>query len=202
MKKAVGAAPRGRPPVGARLNRQSIRLPGYDYAQPGSYFITLVTQHRFCAFGAVADGRMNMNPIGRMVKTVWDEIPAYYPGVGIDAAVVMPNHFHGIIVLAGAAPRGCPIPVESDGQAGAPAPTIPAKPLSLPDVVHRFKSLTTARYRDGVKQYAWPDFPGHFWQRNYHEHIIRDDAEMARIRHYIANNPIQWQRDRFHIVPR
>jgi REP element-mobilizing transposase RayT len=235
--------------------RRSIRLPGYDYSRSGAYFMTLVTQHRFCAFGAIVDGVMNLNPIGRMVRDTWNEVPGHYPGIGIDAFVVMPNHAHGIIVLrdeppavtVGAGPRACPngsatagpracpdrfprgcpngsatansrfsdsgfggqprgvAPTGAANQSGThggvPLQTIPSKRLSLPDVVHRFKSLTTARYIAGVKQYAWPEFPGHFWQRNYHEHIIRDDAELNRIRDYIANNPAQWDRDRFHIAP-
>ena len=71
----------------------------------------------------------------------------------------------------------------------------PGGRMSLSDVVHRFKSLTTARYRDGVKQQGWPRFDGRFWQRNYHEHIVRDAAELDRIRRYIAQNPANWARD-------
>jgi len=165
---------------------------------------------------------MHLNVIGEMVRDVWNEIPAHYPGIDIDASVVMPNHFHGIIILrretetaVGAGPRACPFTVAGpracpplngttnrghDIPAGQPQGVAPtAKRLSLPDVVHRFKSLTTARYRHGVKQYAWPDSPGHFWQPNYHEHIIRDDMDLNRIRDYIINNPAQWDRDRFHV---
>jgi putative transposase len=67
--------------------------------------------------------------------------------------------------------------------------------MSLPDVVHRFKTLTTKRYADGVKQSNWPPFPGKVWQRNYYERVIRDEAELDRARRYIETNPAQWQMD-------
>jgi putative transposase len=89
------------------LNRHHcrfIRLGGYDYTQPGSYFITICTQNRACLFGQIVDGAMVLSDAGRMVQTVWDEIPVHYAGVAIDTFVVMPHHIHGIIVLVGAAP--------------------------------------------------------------------------------------------------
>jgi len=70
--------------------------------------------------------------------------------------------------------------------------------MSLPDVVHRFKSLTTARYRHGVKDEGWPPFPGRVWQRNYWEHVIRDEEALRQIREYIVNNPARWAEDRMH----
>jgi putative transposase len=81
---------------------------------------------------------------------------------------------------------------QKTGQARRPAPT---KILSLPDVVHHFKTMTTKRYIDGVKQWGWAPFPGKLWQRNYYEHIIRNEKEMNEIREYIANNPKQWDLD-------
>jgi putative transposase len=122
-----------------------------------------------------------------MIESVWNEMSAFYPGVGTDEFVVMPNHVHGIVILVGAAPRGRP----ESGQPQGVAPT-----LSLPDVVHRFKTMTTKRYADGVKQLGCPPFPGRLWQRNYHEHIVRNEESLNRIRAYIANNPLQWELDR------
>ncbi len=190
-------------------HRRSIRLKGYDYSQAGAYFITIVTKDRACLFGNVVDGKMRLNDAGRMIQSVWCEIPAFYSGVDVDEFVVMPNHIHGIVVLVGAAPRGRPgYPVAGDvtGQARGPGPTLtgdvigqaqgPAPTLSLPDVVHRFKTLTTKRYADGVKQCDRPSFPGRVWQRNYYEHIIRDEESLNRIREYVVNNPLQWELDR------
>lgn len=133
-------------------------------------------------------GEMQLNDAGLMVQSVWNEIPSFYPGVEIDAFVVMPNHIHGIVVLVGATPCSRPDDGGDDvGQARGPAPTVG---LSLGDVVHRFKTMTTKRYADDVEQSGWPAFPGRLWQRNYYEHIIRNDDSLDRIREYIADNPL------------
>ncbi len=89
--------------------RRSIRLQRYDYSQAGAYFITICTQNRECMFGEIADRKMVPNPAGNMIQTVWDEIPFHYAGIQIDAFAIMPNHIHGIIVIVGATPRGCPV---------------------------------------------------------------------------------------------
>jgi putative transposase len=126
-------------------HRRSFRLRGYDYAQAGAYFVTICTQNRKWLFGEIVDGEMRMNDVGKMVQTVWNELPQYYRDVDIDTFIVMPNHVHGILVLGvGAGPRACP----TSGQPQGVAPT-----MSLPAVVHRFKSLTTTRYRYGVMRY-------------------------------------------------
>jgi len=152
-------------------NRRSIRLKGYDYSGPGAYFVTICTRNRMCMFGHIATGEMRLNDAGQMVQSVWDGIPAHYTGIETDAFVVMPNHVHGIVIIAG------------------------ATGMSLPDVVHRFKTMTTKRYVDGVKQNGWPWFDGKLWQRNYWEHIIRNEHELNRVREYITNNPAKWDMD-------
>lgn len=222
-----------------RHHRRSIRLKGYDYSQPGAYFITIVTQDRACLFGEVVDGEMQLNLAGRMVQRVWEEMPVFYPGVETDAFVVMPNHIHGIVVLVEAGPCACPdrlarpamgqpqgvVPTMTEPDSGqpqgvAPTPTNPdptATPiadgpqgiapttgrsredeptLSLPDVVHRLKTMTTRLYADGVRQSGWLPFRGRLWQRNYYEHIIRDDDELNFVRQYILDNPARWDVDR------
>ena len=190
--------------------RRSIRLREYDYTTAGAYFVTICTQNRDCLFGDIVDGDMVLNDAGRMVQSVWDGMSAHYAGIETDAFVIMPNHIHGIVTV-GAAPRGRPDSGQDSGQAQRPAPTVTdcgqaqgpaptvsvtAASLSLPDVVHRFKTLTTKRYTDGVKQHGWPPYPGRVWQRNYYEHIIRDGHDLNRTREYIVNNPAQWDLDR------
>lgn len=168
-------------------NRRSIRLQGYDYTQPGAYFITIVTQDRECLFGEVADGEMRLNEAGRVVEQCWLAIPDHFPRAALDAFVVMPNHIHGIVWIVGARhavplPGDVPIPTE---QFGKPIPG------SIPTIIRSFKSATTKR----INEYRQtPGLP--VWQRNYYEHIIRDDDELNRIRKYIANNPLQWALDR------
>ena len=172
-------------------HRRSIRLRGYDYTQVGAYFVTIRINGGGCLLGEVVDGVMYPGAAGKMVQTVWEEIPGRYPGVDVDAFVVMPNRVHGVIVLhsVGATPRGRPEP----GQAQGPAPTMST--MSLPDVVHRFKSLTTSKYSGGVREGSGPPFERRLWQRNYYEHVIRNDDELDRIRQYIVGNPVKWEQD-------
>src|SRR3972149_7661939 len=106
-----------------RHHRRSIRLPAYDYAQAGAYFVTICTQDRQAVLGEVTCGEMVLNGPGQMVQAIWRELPQRYPGVDVDAFVVMPNHVHGIIVLVGAGPPACPRgsgPPEGGGHSGAP----------------------------------------------------------------------------------
>ena len=86
--------------------------------------------------------------------------------------------------------------IEKSGQPRGVAPTV----LSLPDVVHRFKTMTTKRYIDGVTQNGWLPFTGKLWQRNYWEHIIRNENDLAEIREYIRNNPARWESDELFIT--
>ena len=81
--------------------RRSIRLSGYDYQSAGAYFVTLCTQNRLCLFGDIANGEMILNDSGHMVHRIWNELPLFYPGADIDAFQIMPNHFHGIVILVG-----------------------------------------------------------------------------------------------------
>ncbi len=228
-----------RKPPNANLEnhrRRSIRLRGYDYSQAGAYFVTICTQNREYLFGNIVGGEMISNDAGNMIQIVWDEIPSHYAGTEIDEFVVMPNHIHGIVVIAvgatpcgcpGTTPRGCPVtpprgcPVTTprgcpgvigqargkgqprggaSGENGQPrgvAPTVnTVGPLTLGDIVHRFKTMTTKRYADGVHQLNWRSFPGKLWQRNYWEHIVRNEGELNRIREYIHNNPLKWELDR------
>ncbi len=199
-------------------HRRSIRLKGYDYSQAGAYFLTICAQNKKCLFGDIVDGEMRLNDAGMMIQTVWYEIPAHYPGIETDEFVIMPNHVHGIAVIVGAAPRGRPDVGSRPGLGGHPdggqarnfvgaaprgRPDVgdhpdpgEARTLSLPDVVHRFKTMTTKRYADGVKNLGWQPFPGKLWQRNYWEHIVRNEFELQTIREYICNNPTRWELDK------
>ncbi len=187
-------------------HRRSIRLRGFDYARSGWYFITVVVHHGFCLFGDIENGAMVTNDAGRMIESVWKEIPIHYSGIGIDAFQIMPNHFHGIITIGmsvGADLRVCPNEIHEfpshvsgrpqgadNGHPQGGAPT-----LSLPNVVQRFKSMTTRRYIEGVRIYGWPSFHNRLWQRNYFEHIIRNDIDLSRVCQYIRSNPEQWADD-------
>ncbi len=186
-------------------HRRSIRWVGYDYSEAGAYFVTVCVQDHLCLFGEIANDEMRMNEAGCMVQATWEEMPSHYPGVEIDAFVVMPNHMHGIIRLCpkpvGTGPCACPdhgVQTRSIG-GGQPQGVAPTKTggslLSLADVVRRFKSLTTKRYAEGVRGQGWPAFHERLWQRNYYEHVIRGEESLNRIRRYIENNPMSWAFD-------
>src|SRR3970040_2944705 len=164
-------------------HRRSIRLQGYDYAQEGVYFVTVCTQNRVCLCGAVADGAMQLNNPGQIAKAAWDELPARFPSVRLDAFIVMPNHVHGIIMV------GAQFIAPSDGFGTATinqgainrAPT-------LGEMVRAYKAVSTRL----IRQAGTPDFA---WQRNYYEHVIRDEESLNRIRQYILDNPERWEFD-------
>ena len=161
--------------------RRALRLPGYDYAQAGAYFVTICTRDRICVLGDVVDGEVRLSELGEMVNSVWLELPRHYPHVRLDAWVVMPNHVHGILLL------------EPDGDmAGAglkPAPT-GRRRHGIPEVVRAFKTFSAGGI-NAVRGTAGTSF----WQRNYYEHVIRDEASLDHIRHYIVDNPARWDED-------
>ncbi|MCR4299869.1 MAG: transposase [Gallionella sp.] len=181
-------------------HRRSIRLQDYDYSQAGAYFVTICVQGKECLFGAIENGAMMSNEAGRMMEKIWNGLTVFYPGVAAGTFVVMPNHIHGIIHFVGAGPRACPVlhagqpRVGANGQPQGVAPTA----LSLGDVVHRFESMTARRYADGVNQHGWQPFCGRLWQRNYYEHIIRNEDDYRGIAEYIGDNPRRWEEDTLH----
>ena len=170
----LGEMGRGRPsaPYGKMImtrydpekhHRRSIRLPGFDYARPGGYFVTICTHERGCLFGDVVDGQMVLNEYGRVAESSWQSIPRHFSHVRLDAFVVMPNHVHGVIVIRGR------------GEAFA------AKSVST-------RKINRIRGTPGIP----------LWQRNYYEHIIRDEADWNEIRSYISENPLRWELDENH----
>ena len=172
-------------------NRKSLRLKGYDYSTPGKYFITICAQDREMRFGEIINGKMITNDVGKMIETVWREIPQFYPGIGIDAFQIMPNHFHGIIVIMETCQSwGIDTAMNSNDitDRGTGPRAWPVK-LSLPDVMHRFKTMTTKRYVDGVKNSGWERFNKKLWQRSYWERIIMSERHLKRVRVYIEKNP-------------
>lgn len=164
--------------------RRSIRLKGYDYSQPGAYFITICAQDRACIFGEIVDGQMRLSPAGEIVREEWYKTAAIRPNVELDEFVVMPNHIHGIILIND---------IGRDTSRRVPTMERFGKPTSnsIPTIVRLFKSVTTKRIN---QMRGTPAVP--VWQRNYYEHIVRNDKEMDRIRQYVVNNPMQWYYDR------
>ncbi len=186
------------PAAGRFGNRRSIRLKGYDYTQPGAYFVTICTQDRQCLFGEVVEGEMLLNDAGNIVETEWRSLPQRFPGIQTDTFVVMPNHIHGVILVGarfiapmrvnpGAINRNEGAINRNEGAINRNEGAINRAP-TLGDIVRAFKAVTSRRIRQqGCTAFAW--------QRNYYEHIIRNEQTFVRVREYIANNPRQWALD-------
>ena len=172
--------------------RKSNRLQNYDYFQAGYYFVTICTQNRKELFGEIVDSQMVTNTAGEMVIKTWNELPKFYHGIQMDQFQIMPNHVHGIIVIVGDGPRAVPNEPRAlpDGQPQGVVPT-----LSLSNVVHRFKTLATRLYVQGVHKKGWKPFNAKLWQRSFYDHIIRDEQSLNDIREYIQNNPLDWELD-------
>ncbi len=181
-----------------RHHRRSIRLRGYDYTRSGAYFLTVVTQDRLCLFGDVTDEGMSLNDAGKMVRSVWDRIPDRFPSIELDEFAVMPNHVHGIVVIhkspVGASLVGAPGDGGNAGSIDRQRENARVAP-ALGDVVGAYKSLTTVEYARRVDEDRWEPFNGRLWQRNYYEHVIRNDEEWNRVREYVLCNPMRWETD-------
>jgi putative transposase len=186
--------------LNARPLRQSLRLPGYDYASGGAYFVTICAEGRACRFGDVESEVMTANVAGLMVESWWNNLTIKFPAIALDAFVVMPNHVHGILLL-NAIGHGSPPQPETGGPAAPlhpePHPFVGLSP-ALGEVVRWFKTMTTNDYIRGVREFNLPRFDEKLWQRNYYEHIIRNDASLERIRAYIEANPSRWSEDTEH----
>jgi REP element-mobilizing transposase RayT len=179
-------------------HRRSLRLKSWDYASPGAYFVTIVTHFHTCRFGEIVDDTLQLNLAGEMIATAWEALPTRFPNIELDEWIVMPNHLHGIVMITdsnvGAPLVGAQSPDNSTIWAGtSPAPTLGA-------VIGAFKSMTTNEYIRGVRELGWSPFIKRLWQRNYYEHIIRNDHELGATRDYIFNNPLQWALDHDNLV--
>ncbi len=204
-------------------HRRSIRLKGYDYALPGAYFVTICCANRACLFGEVVDGEMILNPEGQVARREWQRLARRFPLADFFDFVVMPNHVHGIIVIrdvishtgaeqaqAPGLPQFTPAPGEHNGapgtgmqedlnpthRLGSPLrldnrPNVAAG--SLGAIVRAYKSASAYRIhaQRGASRSA-------VWQRNYYEHIIRNEADWRRIAAYIQANPLGWTEDQLH----
>ncbi len=188
-------------------HRRSIRLKGWDYRRPGYYFVTMVVHNRACLFGRIKNKKMILNDFGKICETCWLAIPDHFDNVTLDEYQIMPNHVHGIIVITkwidgvdtvggdvGAthsvgATHASPLRQQSKQNPNNDVPRGP-KPHSVGAVIGSFRSAVTNR----INKYRRT--PGaKLWQRNYWEHIIRDENELNRIRQYIKNNPLKWTDD-------
>ena len=260
--------------------RRAMRLRGYDYSHPGTYFVTACAQHRKCLFGTIIDGKMRLNEIGQIVVECWNRIPQHFPAVELSESVIMPNHFHGIIswgiteardpqlpvgarsprppeninprrgevpspitsnaprrgevpssvgtnaprrgevsspITSNAPRRGeVPSPITSNAiRRGEVSSPITSNAIRRGEVLSPITSNAPRRgevpsptlgkimayfkYQSTKHINQHHNTPGkRIWQRNYYDHIIRDDPDLQRLRQYIQNNPMEWLLDQLH----
>ena len=170
-------------------HRKSIRLKGYDYTNPNWYYVTICTYDKKKIFGEVENGKMILNKFGKIVEEEWIKTKEIRKNVDLDYYIIMPNHFHGIIInesnnkdVVGAIRRIAPTKERITLQSG-----------SLGALIGQFKSKVTKRIRfEGIPEFKW--------QRNYYEHIIRNDHDLYNIRTYIQNNPLKWELDDYYSI--
>ena len=185
-------------------HRRSIRLKGYDYSQAGLYFITLCTQDSLHLFGKITSDEMVLNDAGKMIEKWWNELKNKFANIELDEFVIMPNHFHGIIQIINTNPVGADLRVCPDVQqriypdnagdhekgehTGSPLHTM----------IQWFKTMSTNEYIRNVKNNRWTPFNKKLWQRNYYEHIIRNEKSYLHISEYIRTNPLKWLEDKYY----
>lgn len=173
--------------------RRSIRLRGYDYSQEGGYFVTICNKDRTCLFGTIVENKMQLNEAGRFVDDCWKQIPTHFPRVILDEYKIMPNHVHGIIMIEGNVGVQNLEPLQKSLR--EPTHETPENkfqhiiPNSMGSIVRGFKIGVTKWFRQNTRVHV-------VWQRNFYEHIIRNDDSLNRIREYIMYNPIRWAADR------
>lgn len=184
-------------------HRRSIRLKGYDYSSEGAYYVTIVVQGRECLFGEIIDGEMYLNEYGEIVQKWWHEIPNHFPNVVLGAFVIMPNHVHGIIWIIDKR-RGEVISPHNDpnnnilnknfdgtSNQGGDASQPPLQKPTLGQIVAYFKYQSTKEMNRIETDKAITKF----WQRNYYEHVIRDEKDLQNKTDYIESNPMLWDED-------
>lgn len=194
-----------------KYRNETTRLQGYDYSQPGYYFITICTEGRIHFFGEIVGFQMELSETGKMAWKCWNEIPDHFPFVIPDAFIVMPNHIHGIIRITEQMkihePDG-PIvgtqkiasPDEQDGKNGETQNI--ASPPSEKGNKFGPQSQNLASiirgYKIGVTKFCRQNNISFAWQPLFYDNIVRNDYDLQRIRKYIQDNPLNWKEDKFY----
>jgi len=150
-------------------NRKRLRLEDHDYNGPATYFVTICAARKETIFGDICGGCFYPTIIGDAIRSEWEQIPARFSSVLLGAFVVMPNHMHGLLTLQSASTK-------------------------LGVVIGHFKSIAVMRVRSELS-----DREALIWHRGYHDRIVRNPGELSRVRHYIEQNPANWDHDEHYI---
>jgi len=195
-------------------HRRSIRLKGVDYTQPGAYFVTICAFRREEIFGTEIGDRIQLSPIGKIIQAEWFRSAEIRKEIRLfeDECVVMPNHMHGIVwigneIVSADGARAVAVgangvrpiddaegmPNEQDTRAEQGTHRVPLRmaPRSLGSFIAGFKASVTSQAGRELNA-------ANIWQRNYYEHIIRNENELKNIWNYIDTNPLRWQEDQLH----
>ncbi|HEX9293346.1 MAG TPA: transposase [Gemmatimonadales bacterium] len=185
----------------ARCRRRSVRLWEYDYRRDGAYFVTICTHARTPLFGSIVNAHVRLSDAGTWARDCWYAIPRHFPQVSLDRFVIMPDHVHGIIVIQNRDADSGPVGPMSNGTDNVGARHV--VPLHTHDSVRRTfgrgirGSLATivGTFKSAVTRYMKDNgMTGRVWQRNYYEHVIRNDGDLYAIRRYIVTNPERWNK--------
>jgi putative transposase len=172
--------------------RKSLRLPNYDYSQPGGYFVTICTARRKNFFGCINNGIFKATDVAAVIQHVWEDLPNRFPIIILDAFVIMRNHLHGIIIVGAQfiAPSSVVAnEIENKNKNENEFEGVMNHAPTLGKIIRTFKSTSTRIIRkNAIPQFAW--------QRNYYEHVIRNEASLNHIRQYICTNHLRWELDR------
>jgi len=191
-------------------DRKSLRLPNYDYSANGYYFVTICAKFRYPWFGTINNGKMILNTKGRIVSEQWNWLQQHYAYVDLDEFIIMPDHFHGIIVIRNDIIRdmGYHVGAGRDRPLQLIHRPLPITHQSVPTVQQSISSIHTSttlhqqckikplyqligafktRSSKYIRKNGYDTFQ---WQRNYYERIIRDELELNKKRRYIRNNPV------------
>lgn len=159
----------------------SIRKPDWDYGSSGAYFTTICTKERERFFGRVQNRKMERSEIGNLVQKFWAEIPNHFPFVELGESVVMPDHFHGIVIINNSTTNQSAEMLKLGISTIADKKRDKWKPGILGVIINQFKRICTIHARKID--------PGFAWQSGYYDHIIRNESEFYRISEYIRRNP-------------
>jgi len=168
-----------------QIKRRSIRLKDHDYRNPGAYFVTICSYKSECLFGSVKHDRVLLSKLGQIVERNWHCTGRKRENVDLDVHMVMPNHFHGVIIIREWEGQSKVVSMKRSGRTGEQfgAPTAD----SIPSIIRAFKSSVTK----AINEYR--STPGRqVWQRGFYDHVVRNEEELNRIRDYILTNPARW----------
>ena len=165
-------------------HRRTIRIQGFDYSSGYAYYITLCTQDKACILGRVDQGTICLSECGKIVDNIIADLPQRYPGTNIETYVIMPNHIHLIIQLNGDVND---LQVESIKD---------RRKMTLPKIIGYLKMNAGKRINimNGTEGRS-------VWQKNYFEHVIRNEKAYIDIFEYIYNNPFEWNEDEYYPNP-